>query len=75
MISLLELKTGEKARIKSFKDKTLSLRLIDMGCVPGELVKISKKAPLGCPFAIHVAGYELSLRKDEASGVMIEVLA
>ena len=75
MTSLSELKSGEKATIKFIKDSALSLRLIEMGCVPGELVMISKKAPLGCPYAITVAGNELGLRKDEASSVMVEVHA
>ena len=46
-----------------------------MGCLPGETVSLSKTAPFGCPMAINIAGYELSLRKDEAALVMIELVA
>ena len=46
-----------------------------MGCLPGEHITLSKKAPLGCPFAVLVSGYELSLRKEEAASVMIELVA
>ena len=48
---------------------------MEMGCIPGEMVVLTKTAPLGCPFAINVAGYELSLRKEEASSVLIELVA
>ncbi|MCC6370294.1 MAG: ferrous iron transport protein A [Bacteroidia bacterium] len=75
MLSLDELKKGQKAIIKSFSNDLLSTRLIEMGCLPGETVVLSKKAPLGCPYAIQVAGYELSLRKDEASTIEVELVA
>jgi len=75
MPSLDQLQKGQKAIIRSFKNEALSSKLIEMGCLPGETVELSKKAPLGCPFAIHIAGYELSLRKEEASTVLIELVA
>lgn len=75
MTSLDELKKGQSAVIKSFSNDALSAKLIEMGCLPGERVSVSKKAPLGCPFAITVAGYELSLRKEEASTIFVELVA
>ena len=41
----------------------------------GEVVELSKIAPFGCPFAIHVSGYELSLRKEEAACVLVKLVA
>jgi ferrous iron transport protein A len=75
MSSLAELKKGQKAIVRSFTDDHLSSKLIEMGCLPGEVIMLSKTAPLGCPLAINIAGYELSLRKDEASTVIIELVA
>lgn len=72
MATLDTLKLGETARIQSFKDDFLSRKLIEMGCLPGELVKLSNVAPLGDPIAIEVSGYLLSLRKQEASMVLVE---
>jgi len=43
-----------------------------MGCLPGEKITLTKIAPLGDPIAIEISGYELSLRKDEASTVVLE---
>ncbi|MES2680024.1 MAG: FeoA family protein [Bacteroidota bacterium] len=75
MQSLADLQKGQKAYIRSFTDEALSAKLIEMGCMPGELVVLTKKAPLGCPFAINISGYELSLRKEEAASVLIELVA
>lgn len=75
MISLAELKKGQKAFIRSFTNDALSSKLIEMGCLPGEPIMLSRIAPFGCPLAINIAGYELSLRKDEAASVLIELVA
>lgn len=75
MLSLADLKKGQKALIKSFDDDALSSKLIEMGCLPGEIVELSKTAPLGCPVAINIAGYELSLRTEEAASVRVELVA
>ena len=48
---------------------------MDMGVIPGELVKVEKVAPMGDPIEITVKGYSLSLRKGEARGIEIEVTA
>jgi ferrous iron transport protein A len=45
---------------------------MEMGCLPGEEIKISRIAPLGDPIAIHVSGYQLSLRKFEASTIILQ---
>ncbi len=43
-----------------------------MGCVPGEIIKVEKVAPLGDPMSITVAGYHLSLRLDEADNIFVD---
>lgn len=48
-------------------------RLFDMGVTPGASVFLKKKAPLGDPIEINIRGYELTLRKDEASLVDVEL--
>jgi ferrous iron transport protein A len=75
MISVADLKKGQRALITAFTNDALSSKLIEMGCLPGELLSLSRIAPFGCPLAINVAGYELSLRREEAASVLIEVVA
>ena len=48
-------------------------RLFDMGLTPGAEVFLRKKAPLGDPLEITLRGYELTLRKDEASHVILKI--
>ena len=74
MKRLSELPAGSKARIHSFEKNDLFLKLMEMGCVPGEVVKVEQIAPLGDPISITVAGYNLSLRLDEAENIFVEQL-
>lgn len=72
--NLSQLKIGQSATIDSFTDKEMSLKLLEMGCTPGEIVKLERIAPLGDPIAISVSGYLLSLRKEEASTVLVSLM-
>ena len=73
MKRLSELKTGEVATIKSFEDNELLLKLMEMGCVPGETIRIEQIAPLGDPISVSVSGYHLSLRMNEAENIIVEI--
>ena len=68
---LSQLRIGEAARIEAFTDDDLAERLMELGCLPGEIVRMIRKAPLGDPLIISIGGTELSLRKAEASTVII----
>jgi ferrous iron transport protein A len=72
-IKLSDLKPGERGIIKEFKDNDIFLKLMEMGCVPGEKIVMENKAPLGDPLSVNVAGYHLSLRLDEAEKIIIEL--
>ena len=72
MRTVSDLKITEKGTIKGFTDDVLSLKLMEMGCLPGTEVVVELVAPLGDPLAIRVSGYHLSLRKDEAASIIIE---
>lgn len=49
-------------------------RLFDMGVTPGAEISLKKIAPLGDPIEVTIRGYELSLRKDEANKILMEVV-
>lgn len=72
MTRLSELKAGQRGRIQGFEASDLELKLMEMGCIPGEMVVVEKIAPLGDPISIRIAGYSLSLRKDEAMQILLE---
>ena len=69
---LSELGIGKSAIITGFESDALFLKLMEMGCVPGETIKIYQLAPMGDPISITVAGYHLSLRLDEAEKIWVE---
>ncbi|AAM32274.1 MULTISPECIES: FeoA family protein [Methanosarcina] len=67
------LETGQKARVIQVKGGGSSRkRLLDMGMVPGTVLSVSKKAPLGDPVDFKLKGYNLSLRKKEAEMIIVE---
>ncbi len=74
MMNLSQVKPGTKVKIKSFENDEIILKLMEMGCLPEEEITVWKKAPLGGPIYIMVAGYSLSLRVDEAEKINIEYL-
>ena len=71
---LSEIEIGKKAIIMSFENDEIILKLMEMGCLPGEIVSIEKKAPWGDPISIIVSGYHLSLRINEAEKIIVEEL-
>lgn len=70
--NLAQVQVGNTAIIDSFSDEDMSLRLLEMGCLPGELIEVSHIAPLGDPIAVTVSGYKLSLRKKEAATIFVK---
>lgn len=71
MRSVAELKPGEKGIVKNFLDEYLSLKLLEMGVLPGTQVEMKFAAPLGDPICIRVTGYDLSLRLEEAKTITL----
>ncbi len=74
MKRLSQIKPGQEVTIVSFENGELFLKLMEMGCVPGERVRVEQIAPLGDPISIAVAGYSLSLRMNEAETIFVEEL-
>jgi ferrous iron transport protein A len=73
MKRLSQISIGQKAIIRSFDKDEIFLKLMEMGCVPGESVTVDLVAPLGDPISITIAGYSLSLRLEEADRIWVEV--
>ena len=74
-MNLAMLKPGEEGRItKMGAIGPLKRRLMDMGVLVGEAVKVEKVAPLGDPIEVIIKNYHLSLRKKEAAEIEVEVI-
>jgi len=72
-LSLAELEPGECGYVHHLIGATRGrLRLLEMGLTPGTHVKVMRAAAMGGPLDIQVRGYQLSLRRDEASAVWLD---
>jgi ferrous iron transport protein A len=70
---LSDLKPGQEGIIKEFVNNDIFLKLMEMGCVPGERIIMEQVAPLGDPISVSVSGYHLSLRLNEAEHILVEL--
>ena len=73
-MTLDKLPLGQEAVITAVGGEgALRCRLLDMGLIPKTKVRIEKIAPLGDPLELRVRGYSLSLRKEDAGKIEVEV--
>ena len=71
---LSELEPQEKGRIVKVGGRGgIRRRLLDMGVVTGAMVEVQRVAPLGDPVEIRVKGYDLALRREEATNIQVEL--
>jgi len=73
-IKLSTLRPGQKAIIREFDNQEIHLKLMEMGCLPGEKISIEQIAPMGDPVSVLVGGYTLSLRLDEADHILVDLI-
>ena len=74
MKTLRDAKIGETAKVvKLHGEGAVKRRIMDMGLTKGVEVYVRKVAPLGDPVEVTVRGYELSLRKEDAGMIEVEV--
>ncbi len=71
-LTLDALWVGQSGSICHIDVDSAGPRLMEMGLVPGTLVRVVRLAPLGDPMDVAVRGYHLSLRKSEARSVFID---
>jgi Fe2+ transport system protein FeoA len=71
---LSDLRPGQQAIITQFNNNEIFLKLMEMGCLPGEKIVIEQVAPLGDPISVNVSGYSLSLRLNEAEQIIVELI-
>ncbi len=69
---LSQLSIGQSAIIQGFTDEEISLKLIELGVIPGTAVTMIRKAPFGDPIAFACLGALISVRLQEAATVLIE---
>lgn len=74
MLTIDSLQKGQKAKIISFDDSIIPLKLIEMGCLEGNIVELLQIAPLGDPLFLSVNETNLAIRKEMANRIFVEIL-
>ena len=73
-MSLDELRPGDRAHVARVHcDPPTSRRLMEMGLVPGTPIQLMSIAPLGDPLELELRGYRLSIRRQEARAIRVDV--
>lgn len=71
MHTIAHLNIGERGIIESFLFENIPLQLLEMGCLPGQEVKLIQLAPLQDPLYIQVNGSHIAIRKETAAQIRI----
>lgn len=74
MLTIAQLKRGQRAIIKSFEVEDVPLKLLEMGCLPGNEVMVVQQAPFRDPLYLNINGSHLAIRKETAALIEIELL-
>ena len=72
--TVAHLKRGQKGIIKEFADDILPIKLLELGCLPGNEVEMVQVAPLNDPIYINVNGSHLAIRREVALQIELEII-
>ena len=73
-MTIADLNKGESAVITDSSNEDIPLKLLEMGCLPGNYVKVLQIAPFSDPLYLNINGSHVAIRRSTASLVKIEKL-
>lgn len=73
--TLHSLKKGQKAIIGEFDLDSIPLKLLEMGCLPGNTVELLQIAPLGDPLYLDINGSHLAIRIETAKEIAVDIIS
>ncbi len=72
--TVAHLKRGQKGIIKEFADGILPIKLLELGCLPGNEIELVQVAPLKDPIYINVNGTHIAIRRSIAALIELEII-
>jgi ferrous iron transport protein A len=72
--TVAHLKRGQKGIIKEFSEDLLPIKLLELGCLPGNEVELVQVAPLKDPIYINVNGSHIAIRRSMALQIALEII-
>ena len=73
-MTLADLKRGQHGVIKDVSSIYIPLKLLEMGCLPGNSVELVQVAPFADPMYLNINGTHLAIRKETAIHILIETI-
>jgi ferrous iron transport protein A len=73
-ITVAHLKRGQRGIIKEFSDNFIPIKLLELGCLPGNEVELVQVAPLNDPIYINVNGSHIAIRREIALKIALELI-
>ena len=73
--TIQSLKKGQKAIIKDFDIDVVPLKLLEMGCLPGNIVELLQIAPFGDPLFLDINGSHLAIRIETAREIEVDIIS
>ena len=70
-LTLADLEIGDVATIESFDVEKLPMKLIEMGCLPGNKVNLLQVAPIKDPLYLNISGSFLAIRRETALQIIV----
>ena len=74
-MTLAQLKKGEKAVVEDLNTDLVPLKLIEMGCLPGNTIELLQLAPFKDPLFLNVNGAQVAIRKETAEYIQVKIIA
>ena len=74
MATVADLKYGQKGVVKHFDDDILPIKLMELGCLPGNPVELVQVAPLNDPIYINLNGSHIAIRRSLAAEIPVEIV-
>ena len=72
-INVGELKIGQKGIIIDFNIDNIPLKLLEMGCLPGNTMELIQIAPFGCPLYFNVNDSHVAIRLETAKEITVVI--
>jgi ferrous iron transport protein A len=72
--TVADLRYGQKGIIKDFTEYILPIKLLELGCLPGNSVELLQIAPLNDPIYINLSGSHLAIRRSLAELIELDII-
>jgi len=74
IVNVAQLRRGQRGIIKEFADDILPIKLLELGCLPGNEIELIQVAPLNDPIYINVNGSHIAIRRSVALQIELELV-